>query len=1170
MDRTPRAPIIRTIHALLSMFVTIAITMPGVLPGLAPPAPVRAAAWDTLASSPPGSDLPALDTDTARYTQQSGGLTRLQLYNSPVGNPNAQGWRLRDTTLRTTAGARTVAPADLPFAVRLATAGDAATLATLTNEDGVRLGVGLASIDGIQATTVTGQMSDGVITYTAVVSAAVPAPLLVRPATRDHRARAGVAAGARDGAMACAGSTCADALRPSATPRPLSDHVTATSTPTGTPSPTAALSPTQTLTATVSAAPSVTVSVTPMTSSPTTTLTATSTPTSTPALTVTASVTAPPLTVTASVAASASATATPPTTATMIVTATVSATGTLLPAPTSTLTSPVATVLTTPTASPTFTPSVSTVSASTATPLVSATNTPSANAPISATVTTPPTRPVNARPAPLDLALRPTIDGLDVRVVVHAPGQGRTIVFALAPDAPTHLIQETGGAIQIVRPIPGRSDEGTPYRVAGPEYIVRRPIVRDNARDPLSVVTSGPLTMTLGIGPTGGPELAVRLDPAWLDDPQRVFPVQLDLPIMTAWAALHTGVLATVASCVPATPAEPTDLLVGVAAGCSFHGQLRFDLSTLMNDTPIVAATLRLYTPGGSGPTAVQVAANVPASVASIVPVSWQPPSWADAPSVAAGAAGRGQSASSGSWQSWDVTDLVRAWVRDGTSNVGLTLASSGPPVLFSSPLDAGHGTPSTAPHLDITYAPRPAISAAYADGAAYVYGLAGTFAAAPGPGYATPCATTTGVCTASNGRGGTESVYAVNQVVAGASATPDGPAGAYLRLGVTLSCASATPGSAWWNSSDQMPYAAGPVDADPYNIGSVLDILRTVATLNNAAGNVDHLIPILEFSYNPACPQFSTPGSWYSQLKDFVQTMNARAYGAYRPLYIEIGNEVDFGANAANMGGGPSGYAAIFASAAQGVSETMQAIAGVAAHERTLTAGMLQPSVTDSAAVCTTPQTGIINVQEAQLAITAARQTLQAHDLPVTLGVAVHPYAYATNGTYYWRNLAYYGLGATPNACFDLHQMLGLWVNTYFPGLSVVFTETNVDTFPCAQGTPGCSSSCHNPAGVSGDAVAHCEGAYLADLYTYLYDTPAQGGGSYADASPSPIRVAWFRGNDAGDHLGLVYGGGTVKPATIRGLLDPAGQPYCTNTPVVGNRDLPHDFYWLRFGACY
>ena len=925
----------------------------------------------------------------------------MQLYNSPVGNPDAHGWRLRDTTLRTAAGARTAAPADLPFDVRLATTGGAATLATLTDEDGVRLGVGLAAIDGVPATAVRGRTSDSVITYTAVVSPAVPAPRLVLPAATDHYAQAGFTTGATEGAPVCAGSACAEALPLSPSPTTPSGDATATATAARMPSTTATPFPTQTLSMTATVSP---------------TVTAIATAASTPGITGTVSVTA-----------TARVTATPPTTATMTVTATASVTGTLLPAPTGTVTG---TVSTTATAGAATAPALSATSAPTAAPTASATSTPSASATDSATVTTSVTPTASASPAPVDLALRPMIDGLDVRVVVHGPGEGHTIVVALALDSRTHVIQEAGGALQIIRPIRGRSDGGAPYVVDGPEYLVCRPVVRDSARDPAAIVTSGPVAMTLGAGSTEGPELTMRLDPAWLDDPRRIFPIQLDLPIVTAWAALHSGLLATVASCAPTTPAEPADLLVGVAGGCTFHGQLRFDLSSLMNDTPIVAAALRLYTPYGAGPTGVQVYANAPRSA----PLSWQPPSWAGAPPLAAGMAGRGQSASSGPWQSWDVTDLVRMWVQDGKTNGGLTLASSGAPVLFASPLDLGHADPSTAPYLDITYAPRPAISAAYSDGARYVYGVAGTFAAAAGSGYPTPCSTTAGVCTGTDGRGGTESVYEVNQVVAGASATPDGPGGAYLRLGVTLSCASATPGSAWWNSSDQKPYAAGPVDADRYSIGSVLDILRNVAAIDNAAGNVDYLIPILEFSYNPDCPQFSTPGSWYSQMKDFVQTMNATAYGAYRPIYMEIGNEVDFGTNATNMGGGPGGYANIFAAAAQGVSEAMQAVAGVAAHERTLTAGMLQPSVTDNSGVCTTPQTGIVNVREAQWAVTVARWNLQAHGLPVALGVAVHPYAYTTNGTYYWRNLAYYGLGYNANASFDLRQMLGLWVNSSFP----------------------------------------------------------------------------------------------------------------------------------------
>ncbi|MGH2412088.1 MAG: hypothetical protein ACRDGS_17230, partial [Chloroflexota bacterium] len=45
---------------------------------------------------------------------------------------------------------------------------------------------------------------------------------------------------------------------------------------------------------------------------------------------------------------------------------------------------------------------------------------------------------------------------------------------------------------------------------------------------------------------------------------------------------------------------------------------------------------------------------------------------------------------------------------------------------------------------------------------------------------------------------------------------------------------------------------------------------------------------------------------------------------------------------------------------------------------------------------------------------------------------------------------------------------------------------------------------------------VVGCEGSYLADLFTWIGDNP----NGYTNMTNSPIRIAWYRGNDPGYHL--------------------------------------------------
>jgi hypothetical protein len=85
---------------------------------------------------------------------------------------------------------------------------------------------------------------------------------------------------------------------------------------------------------------------------------------------------------------------------------------------------------------------------------------------------------------------------------------------------------------------------------------------------------------------------------------------------------------------------------------------------------------------------------------------SYEPPTWTAMP-PATGAVAIPTQPSTGPWQSWDVTGLVRNWISQGAAgNGGLVLSSAGEPEQFAGSRGVGETTPSLAPYLDVTFAP--------------------------------------------------------------------------------------------------------------------------------------------------------------------------------------------------------------------------------------------------------------------------------------------------------------------------------------------------------------------------------------------------------------------------------------------------------------------------------
>jgi hypothetical protein len=137
----------------------------------------------------------------------------------------------------------------------------------------------------------------------------------------------------------------------------------------------------------------------------------------------------------------------------------------------------------------------------------------------------------------------------------------------------------------------------------------------------------------------------VQVDPGWLHDPHRVFPVNVDVPIVTGSAGADTTWASTVTSCASDLPASQT-VVVGQEGSCSYHGLLYFDVSSLPWNATIASATLHLYTPATTAATGIQVHANSPVPLAT----AYEQPTWDDAPALQSGETPVPESATDTRW----------------------------------------------------------------------------------------------------------------------------------------------------------------------------------------------------------------------------------------------------------------------------------------------------------------------------------------------------------------------------------------------------------------------------------------------------------------------------------------------------------------------------------------
>ncbi len=576
------------------------------------------------------------------------------------------------------------------------------------------------------------------------------------------------------------------------------------------------------------------------------------------------------------------------------------------------------------------------------------------------------------------------------------------------------------------------------------------PIARDSSPDPVSVGFSGPVTMTLASPSSGTQQVTLTIDSAWLHDPGRVFPVSLDLPIVTSLAAWHSGRFGTVSSCAPSTRAPLARMVVGVTNGCTYRGVTYFEVGSIDPGAIVQSATLNLYTPGKVGPTGAQVYANAP--IAEMP--SWQTPSWSTAPAMSRGSTGIGQSGNNGSWQSWDVTGLVQGWVQNRGTNGGLTLVGTGAPVLVASPLGAGDDAPALAPYLEITYAPPAPMPAKVSAGLAravassthralaslprqspkgfvpsygVIYGMAGEFA------LNSECPSSTYLVCSVQRSNQTRTLVPTRAVQNGQSDSPPGVRGSYMRFAKVLPCPP-TP--------SQTPTVPGPTFYDNNS-----NLLENTLKDAHAAG----LIPIVVFNEDGGCATggitggysalydqiyYGTRTYWYQYMADFVTWLYSKGFAKNGDanqlpfMEIEIQNEPN----------NPSAnsyqflyYASKFGQASGALYSYFGANGYGEDHYLILTGGVAAPQ----AQATNTNASGCFNNLRI---IHDAIEAAYANGVPVRnykasppqapmVGMALHPYSYITSpitDTGYWQN--YSPAHPYGNACRDLGDTLNRW----------------------------------------------------------------------------------------------------------------------------------------------
>jgi len=765
-----------------------------------------------------------------------------------------------------------------------------------------------------------------------------------------------------------------------------------------------------------------------------------------------------------------------------------------------------------------------------------------------------------------DLALQATHEGLAVHFILHDLSAGASVTLTLNLDHDVSFRQDSSGAIVIERQLMGCGSTGCNTPVNQPEFVVEPPLVTEapgalataalNARPTLHIVSTSADSATM----------SATVDPAWLASPARIFPLQIAVPVDTAPSVIETTAEGTVSSCAPAQPAAAGDLVVGVANGCNYRSVLRFDMAPTVLQHAIQSATLHLYELGGATGTAVTVQAGtppaketfaVPLTPTTTVPISssaipavamglpiphplpgdstqpkadftvpanpsYEPPTWTAMP-PATGAVAIPTQPSTGPWQSWDVTGLVRNWISQGAAgNGGLVLSSVGEPEQFAGSRGVGETTPSLAPYLDVTFAP---VTAQVSPQTIDFSGQNTTVGMAQGDfGPDTECSMFSSfACSAIDpnffGTSKPKFMMQFNY--------PEDIGLSYVRgSSFPLSCNA----NDWQTASYWQPiynYMQG-----AYN---------------------DRLIPIVTFEQNPTCPfvpstaNLNTDWAWAMELFAYnMPSMYSTALGFNPPMYFEIGNEVDN-----HQDSNWTYFDEWFALAAKGMQYGLSLSHPNESTYYIITGGLSAPAVNNA---CDTSNPAQLTEVQSAIALSGISWANPDPSNPFTyptvstahLGVASHPYGYSYYGyrddpnnfiNYFNQGRGYGGI------CSDIDQLMVNWHDTYFPPpLRHFATEDNFSS---------------QAVDVQGPNAANFEGAYLMDLLTWLYNNlGADGSWSFAGGERAyPFNMLWFEGwDDPSYKPGFGLLGSVPSGQSFYGVDNKiiSFAPYCPSNPNI------------------
>jgi hypothetical protein len=269
----------------------------------------------------------------------------------------------------------------------------------------------------------------------------------------------------------------------------------------------------------------------------------------------------------------------------------------------------------------------------------------------------------------VDVQLDATPDGLKETLVLDGPSAARSFVYRLrVSDGLRASLDAESGSVVIAD-------------ASGPVFVIPRASIEDSA----APIRPGPAPRyTLADGAAHEWTLAVSVDDAWLDDPQRVWPVRVDpttwAPNATVSCMDNTSTVDQFTTASQYTACAPSVFYAGGFAGTGsgrlqYDGRLKFPSisSSLATGDIIDSATLHLYQTGygalpGTGFAGQVMVAGIqaPWTTGNVQPTN-EPRSLANTangsqPQYPSGATVVHSVGATNTWVDFNVIGIVNAW----------------------------------------------------------------------------------------------------------------------------------------------------------------------------------------------------------------------------------------------------------------------------------------------------------------------------------------------------------------------------------------------------------------------------------------------------------------------------------------------------------------------------